>query len=255
MLGLFQKAFRYIFKYIKNLPRFYRTKAEFIRLNANVGTEYQFQIGRDLRYLTDIGEDAGNASEYFFQDLWAAKKISKLDSSETHYDIGSRIDGFISSLLSFRGNIVLIDIRPMDRFLDEGLRFIQEDATLLEGIADNSVASLSALCSLEHFGLGRFGDDIDPMSCFHAFASIQRVMKPGGHVFISVPIGRQCVAFNAHRIYDPRTITSQFRQCELVEFTVITNDAKTPYHYNANPADYADQNLGFVGLFEFKKNN
>ena len=65
---------------------------------------------------------------------------------EQHYDIGSRVDGFISHLLSFRRNINLIDIRPLERNVD-GLNFIHSGATSLNNISDNSIESLSALCS------------------------------------------------------------------------------------------------------------
>ena len=49
---------------------------------------------------------------------------------------------------------------------------------------------MSALCSLEHFGLGRYGDAIDPEACFKCFDQIQKKLKKGGNLYISLPVGQ-----------------------------------------------------------------
>jgi len=123
----------------------------------------------------DKDENAGSLGHYFWQDLWASSLITE-KNPEIHYDIGSRIDGFIAHLACQKKKIVLIDIRPLETKID-GVDFIQADATTLENIESESIESLSALCSLEHFGLGRYGDPIDPNACFKSFESIERVMK------------------------------------------------------------------------------
>ena len=189
---------------------------------------------------------------YLVQDLWAAQKIYQLPREHTHYDIGSRVDGFITHLLSFRDNVTLIDIRPLPYFIDGGLSFIQADATNLNTIEDSSVYSLSALCSLEHFGLGRYGDPIDSQACFKAFNAIQRVVVPGGRAYISVPIGRERIEFNAHRIFYPTTIIKCFGDMKLVEFSVATSDKKIPLIKNADINSY-DKEEHLFGLFEFVK--
>ena len=114
--------------------------------------------------------DACSLTSYFWQDLWASRKIFENNPKE-HYDIGSRIDGFIAHLASFRDNVFLIDIRPLPIDIP-GVHFRQADATTLDGIEDNSIESISALCSLEHFGLGRYGDPIDPDASSKAMKSI-----------------------------------------------------------------------------------
>jgi len=207
--------------------------------------------------LSDHKVAAGSVSCYLYQDLWGAKKVFELPAEIEHFDIGSRIDGFIAHLLSFRSNIVLIDIRPMDYFIDRDLKFIQADATNLEGIADCSIDSISALCSIEHFGMGRYGDPIDPFAHNKVILAIQRVLKPGGRAFISVPIGKEQVVFNAHRIFNPRTIINEFNQMDLMEFSVIdTSDKKTPVTINADIDSYSDvenHSGSITGLFDFVK--
>lgn len=148
--------------------------------------QYEEMLPREtLRYrkefewmIDESKSDAGGCGAYYWQDLWAASKIIKR-RPEVHYDIGSRIDGFVAHLQAAEQNTVLIDIRKMESKMPF-VKFYQADATSLEGITDESVESISALCSLEHFGLGRYGDPIDPGACFKAMKSIQRVVKKVG---------------------------------------------------------------------------
>ena len=91
--------------------------------------------------------------------------------------LGRDWGGFIAYLLSFRQDkkTVMIDIRPLPQKID-GLEFIQADATNLDRIASESIDSLSSLHALEHFGLGRYGDPIDPEASFKAMKAMQRVL-------------------------------------------------------------------------------
>ena len=56
--------------------------------------------------------------------------------------------------------VTMLDIRPFDCRV-EGIDYIQTDAMEMDNVPDNSIETLSAICSLEHFGLGRYGDPID----------------------------------------------------------------------------------------------
>lgn len=198
--------------------------------------------------LSDKSDKAGNAyGHYFYQDLWAAKKIYKAKPKK-HTDIGSRVDGFISHLLVFR-EVDVIDIRPLKSTV-KGLNYIQSDATLLQEFEDNSLESISTLHVAEHFGLGRYGDPIDPQACFTFMQSLQRVLKPGGTLYFSVPVGIERVAFNAHRIFTPKTILDQFKDLDLKEFSVVHSDGD--YIEKTDPLAIRTDSFA-CGLFEFTK--
>lgn len=201
----------------------------------------------------DRFENAGNLSPYFWQDLWAAKLVAN-NNPVKHYDIGSRVDGFIAHLASFRDNIVLIDIRPMESEI-KGVKFFKADATNLIGIEDESVESLSALCSLEHFGLGRYGDPIDPEACFKAFRAIVRVMSRRGHAYIAVPIGKEHLEFDAHRVFYASTIINEFKPMKCIEYSCIhVEDREIEKNVEIGKYDN-DEELGGnrFGLFHFVK--
>ncbi|WP_051688609.1 DUF268 domain-containing protein [Butyrivibrio sp. AE2032] len=224
------------------------------KYNTLNDTRCTFQYKKENEYLVyrDKGKDAGTLGSYFWQDLWAAKHIFEHKPRE-HFDIGSRVDGFIAHLLSFGQKVKQIDIRPLKSEI-EGWEFIQADATLLDEIQDKSIESLSALCSLEHFGLGRYGDDIDPEACFKCFKAIQRKLTTGGVAYISVPIsGKEHLEFNAHRVFNPRTIVDEFNELSLVEFSAAENGQ---YYENIDLNHFNDYDkIGgkLFGLFRFVK--
>jgi hypothetical protein len=198
--------------------------------------------------------DAGisMAGRYFVQDLWGAQKV--FDSQpQRHYDIGSSVSGFIAHLLAVKMPTVMIDVRPLETYGTEFISFIHEDATLLSGIPDQSIESLSALCSLEHFGLGRYGDPVDPAAHTKAFKNIQRVMKKGGNVYISLPVQQKCsLQFNTHRIYTPYYITEQFDSMTLMEFSLCAPEGLVK-HAPLGLEDCIKENEYMFGLFHFRR--
>lgn len=196
-------------------------------------------------------EDAGIIQNYFWQDLWAARLVFR-NKPETHYDIGSRLDGFIAHILAMGIPVKMIDIRPFPMEI-VGLETIVDDATYLRQFKDNSIESLSALCSLEHFGLGRYGDPIDPEACFKCFEAIQKKLKLGGHFYLAVPVGRERLEFNAHRVFYASTIVEQFSDLKLEEFACVSQ-GDIEYHVDMHKYDNDDHNGEWrYGLFHFVK--
>lgn len=198
--------------------------------------------------LVDRYECAGTASgHYFHQDLWAARRIHQARPVR-HVDVGSRVDGFVAHLLTFMP-VEVVDVRPLVSRL-QGLSFVQEDATSLARFADRSLASISSLHAVEHFGLGRYGDPVDPSACFKAMANLARVLQPGGRLYFSVPIGVERVEFNSHRIFSPATILREFAGLRLVSFAAV--DDAGDLHLDAEPARFEGARYA-CGLFEFTR--
>ncbi len=237
--GVLLQGFRF-------LPRYLRDLKSYRRLNTRPSLRVRM---RDIfPILTDMRSGAGTATgHYFHQDLWAARKIYARRPAE-HYDVGSRIDGFIAHLLVFMP-VTVVDIRPMESEI-AGLTFFQDDATALANLASDSVESLSTLHAAEHFGLGRYTDPVDPEACFQFMGALQRVLAPGGRLYFSVPIGRERVEFNAHRVFAVGTILEAFKGLELVSFSYVGDDGRL--YEDADPKDFPVSEMA-CGLFEFTK--
>lgn len=215
------------------------------RSSFAIKEEYLWPVIRDKYAL------AGTVDNYFWQDLWAARLVTK-SGAKQHFDIGSRLDGFIAHILALGIDVTMIDVR---KFPEEvaGLHTIVDDATSLSQITDNSIESFSALCSLEHFGLGRYGDPIDPEACFKCFDNIQRKMKTGGKLYISLPIGKERLEFNAHRVFYPSTVIDCFYSLKLEEFS-CTSNGKIEYDVDIHKYDNDLHNGNYrYGLFYFIK--
>lgn len=182
---------------------------------------------------------------YFYQAVWAFNKILK-DKPSEHVDIGSQVDliGFLTAVTKVK----FVDIRPLDAQLPN-LENIKGDILNLP-FKDNSIGSLSCLHVAEHIGLGRYGDPLDPLGTKKSCAELARVLAPGGHLYFSVPIGKERVQFNAHRIHQPQTILDYLNGLKLTEFSAI--DDKGKLHANAQPANF-NNSKSSCGLFHFSK--
>lgn len=196
---------------------------------------------------------------YLPQDLWGAQKVYK-NKPKIHYDVASSGWSFIPNLLGFRDNIISIDIRPMASDRD-GVEYICANATNLETIEDDSIESLSALCSVEHFGLGRYGDPIEPDAWEKALRSFQRVIASGGRLYLSLGIReKDTLKFNDSREFAPQTIIDALPKMKLMELSVIANCNYHKYIVLSDEGKYVvDRDYdkiakdGTVGLFEFLK--
>lgn len=165
--------------------------------------------GRVTHYypiLDDYKKQAGTAKgHYFHQDLLVATLINEANPSR-HIDVGSSIDGFVAHVAAFR-TIEVLDIRALDDCGHERIKFMQANFMLpLNKQLCEITDSLSCLHALEHFGLGRYGDPIDPEGHLKGFGNLHKMLKPGGTLYISFPIGVSSVYFNAHRVFDPGEI-------------------------------------------------
>jgi len=205
--------------------------------------------------LGDHSQEGGDTrNEYFWQDLYVAKKIHS-DAPRRHVDIGSRIDGFVAHVASFR-EVEVFDIRPITSKI-EGVIFKQADlmnpTEALAGYCD----SLSCLHALEHFGLGRYGDPIDPMGSNTGLKHMAGLLQPGGVFYISVPIGVERVEFNAHRVFDPLKLvhTASGNGLTLQDFDWFVEGEGLMHSQNPEQDMRTLGALRYaLGIFTFRKN-
>ena len=70
--------------------------------------------------------------------------------------------------------------------------------------------------SVEHAGLGRYGDKLNPWGDRQAIARAWCATKPGGYLVIGVPYGHDAIEYNAHRIYGekmyPHLVANWYQQ-------------------------------------------
>ena len=199
--------------------------------------------------LSDFQAPAGSADgHYFWQDLICARWINE-QNPETHFDVGSRVDGFIAHLLSFR-EVIQLDIRENESKIP-GLEILIGDAQTNLSSLGRKFPSISSLHSIEHFGLGRYGDNIDPNGHISGLRNIADLVEEGGILYISFPIGKYTVEFNAQRILDPLFPLALLEDFELIDFVLIPWKGQPTL--NLSPHDVEKNLWGQAGLYRFKK--
>lgn len=199
--------------------------------------------------LLDFKANAGSSDgHYFWQDLITAQWIYSM-KSDSHLDVGSRIDGFIAHLLTFRA-VTLLDIRPASINIPN-LSIVIGDAQQNLKQKIGMFNSVSSLHSLEHFGLGRYGDPIDPSGHQKGLRSIAECVEEGGSLFVSFPIGIPQTQFNEQRILDPLWPLKELPEFRLYKFVLIP--WKGAPRENLLPSDVDISIVGQAGLYWFKK--
>ena len=201
------------------VPRFFHERSRF-----KAHAEGEFPMGRSYPCLSDRTDESGALPKhYFYQDIHVARRIFERHPVR-HIDIGSRVDGFIAHLASFR-DVEVIDIRPLTPEIPH-VTFMQADFS--RPLPPRLLAccdSASCLHALEHFGLGRYGDPIDASAWRQGLANLVAMLKPGGTLYLSVPIGPQRVEFNAHRVFSVAYVLECLaKDFSLDSFSFIDDD-------------------------------
>jgi hypothetical protein len=201
--------------------------------------------------LVDMLDEAGVASgHYFHQDLLIASRVFKANPRE-HVDVGSSINGFVSHVASFR-KIRVFDIRPLNIDRHDNIEFIQIDFQNPLNVPFEICDSISCLHAIEHFGLGRYGDPIDPMGHVKGLNNLYSMLEPGGTLYISCPIGSSNqVHFNAQRIFEPMEILNWVPNLawNLVRFDYVDGFGDLQ---QGRPGESPTLEFG-LGIYEFLK--
>ena len=232
---------------LKNPLTFYLEIAQYIKEYKNLKKNLnntEFEIYPSHPYLFDKSSKNLKLEYFHLQDLWAFKIIMKNKILE-FVDIGSNLS-FIT-FASTLGKIKCVDIRHHEINL-ENVEFKIGDINKLP-FQNLSIDSLTSLSVIEHIGLGRYGDEIDNFGMEKSVKEFERVLKKGGNLIVSFPIGeKNIIEFNAHRICNLDYIKKLFNNFVLEDECFIFEN-KYNSRENFINVNYPDG----VGCFHFKK--
>ena len=213
------------------------------------------KIDKFFPILYDYNESAGSIkSHYFHQDIRVSSLIySKIPAN--HLDVGSRIDGFIS-ILSIFMKVEILDIRKLN-LNKKNINFIQGDLMDPKFSLNKKYKSISCLHTIEHFGLGRYGDKINPNGHLIGFKNLYKLLDSHASLYISFPVSSiSRTEFNAHRIFKIKDIFDwidklEIKDLKLISFDFIDDNSKIFENQNINSLN-AHINFG-CGIYHFKK--
>jgi len=254
-LRLFGLDLRQTCRAIRGLPCYFKNLFEFWRQAGR--TPQDFPFGVPVPCLTDRFEKSGVASgPYFHQDLLAASRIFE-NKPEKHVDVGSSVSGFVAHVASFR-KIEVFDVRDLGDTSDiANILFERWDILDPEFNLTDYCDSLSCLHVLEHFGLGRYGDRVDVDGHRTGLKKLHQLLRRGGKLYLSVPIGPQRVEFDGHRVFSVRYLLGLLEGKFKVDFFSYVDD-EGHLHRNIGLEDSrrVDDNFSCrlgCGIFELTK--
>lgn len=236
---------RKLIRYSK-YKKFLKAKEEFYR-NADSRRVHEFS-SEEYPCLYDNTGYTGFEPHYTYHPIWAFNRILN-SKPDRHTDIGSILH--FSTYLSNFIPTDYYDIRPAD--IKWSNLNMQKGNLCSLPIEDNSIISLSCMHTVEHVGLGRYGDDLNFNGDIKAISELKRVLAHGGLLYFVVPVGKPKIMFNAHRIYTYKQIISYFNDFQLMEASLIPdNGHETGIIFNATEEIFDLQEYG-CGCFCFMK--
>lgn len=195
-----------LLRFITSIPRLYK---DYIKLKKQLNHNKDFKVERFFLIADDKYDNSGSANgHYFHQDLLVAQKIFEA-KPEKHVDIWSRVDWFIAHVASFR-KIEIFDIRPLHDKQIHNIHFTQCDLMGDCSHLKDATSSISCLHTIEHFGLGRYGDNIDSNWHLKWLDNLFHILKQWWKFYFSTPIWPQRIEFNAHRVFSLQYLLSLF---------------------------------------------
>ena len=224
------------------LPRYFRHWRMF---SAASSAALRPRFAQSYPCLTDWVPATPFDPHYFHQGAWLARHLKKSNAG-AHVDVGSSV--MMVGVLSAHVPMVFVDYRPLLVQL-QNLSSVAADIKQLP-FADNSITSLSSLHVLEHIGLGRYGDPLDPDGSARAAQELARVLAPGGRLYVSVPTGRSRVCFNAHRIFSPIALKGLFSGLQCTDFALVDDVGR--FFPRGNEAEAEQLEYG-CGMYVFAK--
>jgi len=234
-----------LIRFPKKIVRFFSYLAEMSRFRNKNDNRFTVRTKDIYPCLKDTITNTPFDPHYTYHPAWAARILAQTKPAY-HVDISSILS--FSTIVSAFVPVRFYDYRPADLHLDN-LESGFADLTQLN-FQDNSIPSLSCMHTIEHIGLGRYGDKIDPQGDIRSISELKRVLQPGGDLLFVTPVGMPKIEFNAHRIYSYEQVIEYFAPLSLKEFSLITDERVMIR--NADPALVKEQQYG-CGCFWFKK--
>ena len=106
---------------------------------------------------------------------------------------------------------------------------------------------VTTVSTIEHVGLGRYGDPISPDGDKKAMEEIKRVVKPGGKIIITIPCGIDTICYSKdgvplHRVYSPISLIKLLSGLKILEISYIVKRGRIWFPSSVKEAERVAEN-------------
>ena len=147
--------------------------------------------------------------------------------------------------LASRGHEVYgIDVIPYrDR---QNFSFVQGDLEYMP-FNNDFFDIVTAVSTIEHVGLGRYGDPISPEGDKNAVKEIMRIVKPGGKIIITIPAGKDTICYSKDdiplaRVYSPISLIKLLSGLKILEISYIVKRGRIWFPASVKEAERVAEN-------------
>jgi hypothetical protein len=195
-------------------------EAQFRQFKEMMPADCPFTAVADNPQLSDNVAFYSPFGYYILQDNWAFSHVLRVKPVEL-VDVAS--SGYFVAFCTNVTSVISIDLRHFTSSLPN--HKVRIGNVMALPFDDNTVAAISSLSVIEHIGLGRYGDALDPYGMEKAARELGRVLAPEGMLLVAFPIGKtNIISFNAHRICTPEEALKLFSGLDLIDEKYVIAD-------------------------------
>jgi hypothetical protein len=118
---------------------------------------------------------------------------------------------------------------------NDKIEVMNHDEITQKGIRADFAISYS---SFEHDGLGRYGDPLSPNGDLRAMEEAHKFLKNDGVLFLGVPLGQDCIVWNAHRIYGKHRLPLLLKGWQLLDVFDVNEKTTAEYPFDLEAGKY-----------------
>jgi hypothetical protein len=197
------------------------------------------------------GNNEKTYDKLFYQDILVASHIHD-HKPVRHVTVGSYITGFVGHVATFMP-IHVCDIRPLTKTFHPNITFIQKDLASKDFYSPDLVTdSVSCLNTIHHVGTGRYGGEVNPNGPFLALDNLQKILKPGGMMYLSTNISpKPKTVYNLWRSFTVNEILNYLPNFDLIRIDWVDWSSGT-ISQNVSKEDFGQVPERAVGIFILK---
>lgn len=147
-------------------------------------------------------------------DCWLYEALEKYPIAGKEVGIiGSQLPFYECVVLAFGGQPITVEYQ----------KIVSEEPRITTVTVEEFNANprkfdvILSISSIEHDGLGRYGDPINPNGDLEFMAKAKTLLKEDGHMILAVPVGRDSLVWNAHRIYGQLSFPLLINEWNLID--------------------------------------